>query len=155
MNDVNIWQGCVGWGNTRLSYGETVDLREFFRAEEDERLGRWRWPEDPDYLVYPESISPVVVRVVRESTGVQQAISRAKAGHQRTAMQQAARAYFDAHPEPKPWREAREGEVWVITVPEGTYPAIFQADAFRDAGGPWDVRDITDARRIWPEPSDG
>ena len=126
-------------------------LREFFQHERDVELGRWRWPENPDYVVYADGTSR---RVIRESSGTTMQVSL----HDRKVMTTyldsyvgAARAYDAAHPEPKPWHEAKEGEVWVIEFNGNEYPAIFQADSFRDHGGSWGAEDITNARRIWPE----
>ena len=38
--------------NLTLINEEMEALREFFQAEADERAGRWRWVEHPDYVVY-------------------------------------------------------------------------------------------------------
>lgn len=98
-----------------------VAIREFFQAEEDERLGRWRWPEDPDFLVYPVG-EKGLVSVLREGsrTGsgpyIQKSVSRDQA--ERYVLSagrsffRAAKAYFNA--QPKPWHDAKEGEIWVL-----------------------------------------
>lgn len=138
---------------------EGIDaLREFFRAEEDERLGRWRWPENPDYVVYP-SADRSKVRVLRE-TGIA-LLEWVEHGDDRShEFCHAARAYFDAHPEPRdPWEDAKAGEVWVMTV--GVGPE-FVAYVNTDAGFPRfiDLADdmsygpksgFTAGRRIYPE----
>lgn len=92
-------------------------LREFFQAEADERLGRWRWPENPDFVVYDndDEDGGVWVHSEREPGAIQyqspgdvpHAWVSTEAGYVA-----AARAYFDAHPEPKPWDEAKPGDVW-------------------------------------------
>lgn len=139
----------------------TAALREFFQAEKDAELGRWRWPDNPDYVVYKDGTSR---RVIRESSGSFMQVSL----HDRKVMTTyldsyvgAARAYDEAHPERKPWRDAKEGEVWIVTPSkaytlgeQANYPAIFQAGMFRDHGGSWGAEDLTAARRIWPEVSD-
>lgn len=135
-----------------------ADLHEFFQAERDKELGRWRWPENPDYVAYADDDGDVVV--LNEGTGASYSlttrrdVTKRNPNHPAT---KAAQAYFEAHPEPKPWDAAKEGEVWIVTPFNSTaaYPAIFQADMFRDHGGSWRAEDIADARRIWPEPSDG
>lgn len=171
-------------GNTvvRVSKGGLVEevfgtprvaaLREFFRAEEDERLGRWRWPDNPDYVVYPVGFGKV--NVVRESSvtpgnpgpGLEQGITREEASTWNKAAArhffEAARAFFDAHPEPepepKPWHDAKPGEVWVVEArPRAVVarahgePPTF-ADPFgRNPGFPVTSPEIRTATRLWPE----
>jgi hypothetical protein len=95
---------------------ELKALREFFRAEEDERLGRWRDARYPDFAVYPQPVDPSR-GAVRGVTILSERIPRIYTAWEdnlrtfygdsedeetrRTARDVAA-AYFDAHPEPKP-----------------------------------------------------
>jgi hypothetical protein len=103
--------GQSKWG---INQEKVEALREFFRAEEDERLGRWRWPKNAGYIVYPDARYPHLVSVIDESTGLREVRSKSKAGHKRDNFERAAAAYFDAHPEPKPkpWADAEYGDVW-------------------------------------------
>ncbi|MEV8023697.1 hypothetical protein [Microbacterium sp. NPDC080220] len=139
-----------------VAAGEHVDaLREFFRTEEDARLGRWRWPENPDYVVYPDGTSR---RVVRESDGASLNVSL----HDREVMTTyldsyvgAARAYDEFHPEPKPWHDAKPGEVWVIVTRNvGEERAVqVHGDQFHYNDGyefPLTYDAIESGRRIWP-----
>lgn len=132
-------------------------LREYFRAEEDERLGRWRWPENPDCVVYP--------RAERGSGGRRRvvAINEVSGFHYGVCVEgytdePAAVAYFAAHPEPKPWHDAKPWEAWVLTVDGNEWAATLDEDReFRDRaetrGTFWmhitDKR-ITAATRIYP-----
>jgi|SRR5690625_1693292 len=148
----------------------TVDtLREYFTAERDEQLGRWRSKEHPNYVVYPVEGKTREVRVSNEATGVTRSFcdhpDYLEANSQiRTLV---AREYFAAHPEPKPWHNAKPGEVWVLETELHPEPRAFKVSSregyatsnftqvyngqplytFRD--GP-----ITAGRRIWPEESD-
>lgn len=105
--------------------GTARALDEFFRDEDDERLGRWRSPEDSRFVVYA-GYSPGeeerFVRVVEENTGVSTVVYESQKdgvrGHN------VARAYFDAHPEPKPWHEAAADEAWELTVNGDTGPFV-------------------------------
>lgn len=137
-----------------LNRADMAALREFFQHERDAELGRWRWPENPDYVVYAPDEEGVAWSV-NERTGAALMNTRALPLGFVDDHARAARAYFDAHPERKPWHDAKEGEVWLVrptkAIGGGEYPAIFQAGAFRDHGGYWEAHDITDARRIWPE----
>jgi len=86
-----------------VARGNDVEaLREFFRAEEDERLGRWRWPESPQWVLYPDEDGGVVA--LDESTGESTStLSRLTvSAFPDTWGCPAARAYFDAHPGSKP-----------------------------------------------------
>lgn len=105
-------------------------LREFFQAEADERLGRWRSPQWEHFVVYPDSVDPDVCVVVNEYGGRSHTLARdgrlLRAGTAGGLFFDVAAAYFDAHPEPKPWHDAEPGEVWELTV-EGvtrTYASI-------------------------------
>lgn len=133
-----------------------------FRAEEDARLGRWRFPLDPDYVVYPIP-DRIGVMVLRESTGMRGFYYPGESGKNTTEdMGVAAVAYFAAHPEPKPWHDAKPGELWVIRLGEedeiGVSVEGFEAgaDVFQVPGGESisiTRPSITAGRRIWPEPT--
>ena len=157
IKDGVSWRGIAG-------SRELIALREFFAQERDEELGRWRWPENPDYVVYLDGKgSRRSVTIFKESTGgivigigEQFLLTVADDGSE---YRSAARAYFDAHPERKPWHDAKPGEVWVIEATgDGTDTDtggrawvlnsgafMFQDESFVFA------HDIADARRIWPE----
>ena len=162
------------FGNVTLGEYRIGALREFFRAEEDERLGRWRWPDNPAIVIY--RYSETYVRVVREDDGTGEDFYRSgvEANRGRSFPSDNLRAamwYFDAHPEPKPWHDAKPGETWRLTVNdrsplemdltfnvigvEGVIPSRF---ARPQVGGeqmeyPLDSPAITAGRRIWPEVS--
>lgn len=132
-------------------------LREFFRAEEDERRGRWRWPENRDYVVYAARDGDGVHWSVNEATGESHMNTRAGVSSDEHA--RVARAYFDAHPEPKPWADAKPGDVWVFEI-EGEEMLVglavqrVLAVGFNTVTGTSIDVDrlstITGARRVWP-----
>lgn len=136
-------------------------LIETLDAERDEELGRWRWPFCSTLMVYRDE-SPDDVMVVDEVRPDEpHRFSRYSVSFD-GPFGGAARAYFEAHPGRKPWEDAQEGEVWIVTPSKAftlgeqiNYPAIFQAGMFRDHGGSWGPEDLTAARRIWPEVSGG
>lgn len=168
--------GRVSASTFSLTKESARALAEFFRAEEDERLGRWRWPENPDYVVYLRPDGQVMVLV--ESSGQTVYRYRGEADELRDMRSRdgkdimpatrAAEAYFDAHPEPepepKPWHDAKHQEVWVLETDsqEGSPYYVVREDGLfdfytvYDGGGepdhltPADPR-ITAGRRIWPE----
>jgi hypothetical protein len=144
-----------------LSFEEMVAWREFFRAERDEELGRWRSPQYPDYVVYP--VDENTVRVSNETNGF--ASKRLRSEIYDTPQEcfdtpeYVALAYFDAHPEPKPWHDAKPGQVWALTL-EDDDGSITEMAAFKDGEGLWRsvlsqsvIQDpfITEGHLIWPE----
>jgi hypothetical protein len=152
-------------------------LREFFQDALDQQFGRWRWPEDPDFVVYPDTEDPGGeglkggVSVLCESRGEVDWFTReaAQQGRNSNVMTaQAAIAYFREHPEPKPWHDAAEGELWILrmTNTENGLPYV----AVRDTDGVTDIgprffrvpapsrftpgrfpSEFMDGRRLWPE----
>lgn len=127
-------------------------LREFFQHERDEELGRWRWPENPLYVVYPRADH---VQVVNELSGNALNVSRAQANVS-TGLDRAARAYFEAHPERKPWHDAKEGEVWVLDLIASGEGSWFVNYGYFQSTKSLVNRPLTDAafrsgRRIFPE----
>lgn len=151
-----------------LGRDEVSALREFFQHERDDELGRWRYPLDPDYVVYPnpdevfeQMFGPGLDLVVlRESDAMTKGYVRAEdqglepAAH-RAGHIFAARAYFEAHPEPKTWHDAKPGEVWLLDLEGTEYAAVREYGAdFKLSNtnllSPRDER-ISTGRRIWPE----
>lgn len=97
------------------------EAKEQFQAQRDAALGRWRSPVEPDCVVYPTALGDVVgsvmtLVVVNELTGLSHSSQRGAI--LRTPQGRAARLYFDAHPivRPKPWEDARFGEVWALSI---------------------------------------
>lgn len=115
--------------NYGIGADKVAALREFFRHDADERFGRWRWSESPDYVCYGHDGS---VFVMDERTGRQALLHR---GHVIPGLPEhsaVAVAYFEAHPEPKPWGMAAEGDIWEL---DGTqYLAVIDTDGETAAG---------------------
>lgn len=147
-----------------VTNGEIDALREYIIAQEDKRLGRWRWPESPSLVVY--AWNPNWVNVVNENDGDaaqhrRQDVDAARDRNFIAITEAAARAYFDAHPEPKPWHDAKPGDVWALTV-DGEESAFYPSKSLDRAFTPvkpesgrtavsFDSFEITAGRRIWPD----
>lgn len=158
-----VWEGDeFGSILSHLNPDEVEALREFFRAEEDERLGRWRWPENPDYVVHGGARDTFGRRqaiVINEGTTDKTAFTPSSATGQ-SEKHRAARAFFDANPEQKPWHDAKPGDLWVLDL----RGSILSAEVYRFTEWrvfwPVDNPDsvyfdptnpiIEDARKIWP-----
>lgn len=98
--------------------GELQALREFFRDERDEELGRWRSDADPNWTAV--LVEDVKVVEFRHDDGVHTFNVHAESKDMSSwtpALQAIGREYFAAHPAPKPWQDAKPGEVWSITGP--------------------------------------
>lgn len=148
-----------------LSLEEMAALREFFEQENDEGLGRWRWPVHREYVVYSRGDGSVLA--VNEANGRSLTAERHDPPTG-SILSAAAHAYFEAHPERKPWQDAEPGEVWLLTTthiddrwnptaftvaPEGVSRIRFipsQPDYAVTYLGQ-DATAIKDGRRIWPE----
>jgi hypothetical protein len=136
----------------------TQALREYFAAEADNRSGRWRWPENPDLVVYP-SDNPRYVRVLHEPTGQMMSYERDEYPDHTTGFSGAGNAYFAAHSKSKAWHEAKPGEVW--TILDASAERIVFAHEDATVGGlafvtskglyiPLDAPKIVSARLLWP-----
>lgn len=156
--------GCVTVSGLWSLREESQALREFFLHERDTELGVWRWVSSTgkDYLVrklgYGEQF-----RVVREEH-MEQLDWRPEEYNngemfRTTEMVKAIRAYLAAHPEPKPWHDAKPGEVWVLTY-GGQPTAHVWTDRWAGPGNAFvsdraivgaDDPDITSGHRIFPE----
>lgn len=148
---------------TFMSDGTALALREFFRAEEDTRFGRWRY--DSTTVVYADGDRAVVLDERRPhlSNEFDRRHFISPEPVVSTRLRLAARAYFDAHPEPKPaWHDAQPGEVWALKIAGSEEIAMRAVDAghtrFWPIDGPEDAMTygarshaITAGRRIWPE----
>ncbi|MEW1705928.1 hypothetical protein AB0230_01695 [Microbacterium sp. NPDC089190] len=153
--------------------GTEVSLVDHYRSKDDERLGRWRWPEYPGYVVYPHTVDlrPSSARgrgvtvldealprlyTVWEGRAEEFAHLRKDSGNQMMA-RHAAEAYFEAHPAPKPaWHDAKPGEVWELSfLPDTLDTAAYVAGDWlfvgQGHGVPKVDSRIESARRIWPE----
>lgn len=163
--DIDYQSWSIGNAREVLLAPHEIDaLREFFQAEWDQELGRWRWPENPDYVVYRDD-RPGGFRVMHEPTGDTWTYfwDAIKDAPEYAGAWDAARAYFAAHPEPKPWHDAKPGEVWACV--QSDHPGEEHAYWVNDNGSFIDVFDggglygddrecIESARRIWPGVSD-
>lgn len=139
-------------------------LREFFLHERDQELGRWRWPENPEYVVYRDD-RPGGFRVMHEPTGDTWTYfwDAMKDDPQYVGPWNAARAYFAAHPEPKPWHDATDGQLWLIRFsdfPDVDVSALVKGGLFlyndhcHEGVAPLNDSTIVAGRRVWPEAPD-
>lgn len=179
-NGIDVqWAGSLGCdqilrigahGRVSADLPEWQALREFFCAERDEELGRWRWPENPKWIVYAKrpGFSPVGnadLLVVNEVDGCAMEYITADddgatyVGPDERAAK-AARAYLDyldARPESRPWEDAKPGEVWVLSFRDHESPWVAEGGDYRHLFRRGDQSitkvhmDITAGRRIWPE----
>jgi len=151
--------------NGYLSPGSTIDAEEFFQHRRDLERGWWRWPENPTCVVKEGERTDLVrgrtVYVFDEESFDRFHFNERvrEADESTTIAHRAARAYFEAHPERKPWHDAKPNEAWVLVVDGEEYPWAVgtgpDVGRFVYLGGlsniPIDHPSITAGRRIWPE----
>lgn len=154
--DVNAIDRESGGLSVFMADGTALALREFFQHERDEELGRWRWPENPSYVVYERGDG--VASSFSEASGRNWSATRGEVPTG-SILSAALVAYFEAHPERKPWEDAKTGEVWALKTADGREEAyavmwvresdvVFENNNWRY---PLDSDQIKSARRIWPE----
>lgn len=128
--------------------------KEFYQHLRDKELGRWRDLEAPNFVVY-ESVHDTSnwVRVVDENTGHAALHCRNKMGSHEYG--DTAARYFEAHPEPKPWHSATEGDLWEVKYPWFTVIAMVSDKAefvFTDkSSNPITDENIIGGTRLWPK----
>lgn len=151
-----------------MSEGEVDALREFFRHERDEELGRWRSSIHPSWTAVEDG------RVYRfTNDDGKRGFDVHKEDRSYTGwlgeLREVAKEFLGAHPASNPWHDAEPGEVWVLaTDMDGEFAfTVVQRDGF-NAGvlsfapvGEWHVPylgyrapAITAGRRIFPEATD-
>lgn len=155
------WGYCLTTGMdlgvmTGVSNSQFDALREYFQAERDRELGRWRSKKDPNFIVVPDNLK-YEVTVIDEQSGMKQWVTRGGGDGAERSFVVIAEEYFAEHPEKKPWHDASPGEVWVITTENVSDEVAVQ----RTDTGDWGYNDgrvfrdnelkIETARRIWPE----
>ena len=135
--------------------GDTQALHEFFLAERDAELGRWRSKEHPDYVVYRAHFG---CRVLHEPTAnVYEYRSKDTGSDIPLTAYLVAREWFDAQEPPKPWHDAKPGEVWALEL-LGLEDEFLRVEYY---GSRWlnartglvvpEAENATAGRRIWPE----
>lgn len=149
-----------GWRDIKLPAANFKALRAFFQVERDEALGRWRDPENPDWVCYPVAGELDDVWVVYEGDGTAYTRQRDQVSYKGNKFSEVAQRYFEAHPEPKPWRTAQLGydEIWVLTIhgcEQPVYVTEIRGEPFFQVPGgetiSLDQESITAGHRIWPE----
>jgi hypothetical protein len=152
-----------------LAGAEVDAMREYFQHETDAALKRSRWSENASVLVYVYSRDTVAVldersadvfRYTREEINRLRELGGPVADYARAAAE-----YFDAHPEPKPWHDAKPGDIWLLRF-QGFETAEATPWGVRSDGALFEVEfvyppngntmalidpEIVGAQRIWPE----
>lgn len=122
--------------NGYLGTDSVFDAEEYFQAKRDAELGRWRWPENPHYVVYADGDRAVVVdeRNGDRTHYLRTLCEGSPAEVSADGLHAAVHAYFEAHPDGTPdWADAE-----VIVWDDGAYlPQIAQRDLVGDKGWWW------------------
>ena len=138
-----------------LYQDEVNTLRTFFQEERDTELNRWRDTLNPDMVCFP--ITENNIRVLNERAGYLSCIYYRGDGidlqssnpYIRTAWR-----YFEAHPMKKPWEKAAQGDIWVLTSPDG------KVVPYTKIGEKWSREHVivthtddyfVDGYQLWPE----
>lgn len=161
MATINFTDGSVQW---QFEPETEQELRQHFQALTDREYGRWRDPVYPSYVVYPRPDYPSRegergIRIINEIDGDRftyyESIDRAGG----TVQDSVADRYFATHPAPKPWLEAKFGEVWVLACGGGDGMAylVDEDGDFISVDGAVIRKtsaSIQEGNRLWPEGDD-
>lgn len=151
-----------GWQKMNLAPTLVNALREYFQAEVDERAGLWRSKKDPTWTALREG-DVVFFQNADHQRGFSAAlVNDAWKNTWSPELVDVAREYVEAHPEPKPWHDAKRGEVWIVDTHIRTWGGeqpMFVSEDRKFHNSSWSLPvndpDVRSARRIWPEVSDG
>lgn len=104
-----------------MSVEQTDALREFFRRETDDALGRWRSASDPAWTAVLDADTGYVK--VRNDDGHRSFSfipgSPATLTPWVKELREIAKEYIESHPEQRPWQGAKPGEVWALGIGGG------------------------------------
>lgn len=150
-------------GTDYLSFDALVAFREYFQAERDEQLGR---VHDGDYAIYPHKDGQRI-RIVSETDGRSWEYWRDSRSSPRNGPALIASVYFSNHPEPKPWADANDGDIWMLRGDDHpgedrAYIAVdgrfFPVPPKKPAEPGWRpaafASSFTTGERFWPEVSE-
>lgn len=137
-------------------------LREFFLHERDKELWRWRSGDEPNWVVYHAPNVNGDHYVVNELTGYTALWGRDTARDSIHSGESKAIAveYFAAHPEPRPWHDARDGQLWLIRFddfPDTDVSALVKGGMFvyndhcHEGTATLEDSSIVGGTQIWPE----
>lgn len=161
---IDVYGGSGGMVLNLLA-SQLFAVREFFQHERDIELGRWRSKGHPEYVVYPQDEENYGVIVVDESGSCNSdyvSVNMAAGSSPAPRVIEVAREFFAAHPEPKPWHNANDGEVWALGLAGGYHAASVAVTGGKFVHGVkgdvrvWELTDpgIDYGKRIWPEVSE-
>lgn len=109
-----------------ISAKEARALKYVFQDQKDIDLGRWRSEVKGWMVVYPQVGSDLVL-VLNELDGTTRLFERDEVARGQVILndyEHTARAYYNAHPLPKPWQNAKNNEVWELEFSDGTKGAF-------------------------------
>ena len=159
INEGGLYINLAQYKESYIERDVAEALREFFQAERDEELDNWRDPVLRNYVVSTLRRDTSVVAVHNEETYDRwfftEAQTQGECAPELREAQRVAYKYFLSRRESQPWREAKPGDIWVITLEDGqSGPYRFgSSERFSHVttGEVLDLRLIIHRKRIWPE----
>lgn len=154
-----IFTAAGGVDTFDLSGPYAKALVEALDHERDEELGRWRWPENRNYVVKHDPLGVRIAHILHEPSFATRVVRPSDVsvgiGSKRDKeFFAAARSYFENHPEPQPWHRAKPEEVWLMGSGLHEFVAIVGTDGrfrFADGTDMATTEEFVTGRRIWPE----
>lgn len=131
--DFHTQIGDESWSSVvTLNYSQVSAFSEYIIADIDEKLQRWRNPENPHFVVY--WIDSDRVRVLDELTGMSYGYNLLHLdtahyypGSKEEVFSITARAFVKVHNlvPVKPWARPSEGTLWLLTLVGEDKPRLF------------------------------
>lgn len=101
-------------------------LSDYFQAERDAELDRWRDTEHPERAVYRRVDNSLLILDETDGDHWTVRIDEIKDYDECHPVASTIRAWLAAHPEPKPWHDAKQNDLWELMINGCHSPEVYR-----------------------------